>query len=166
MQGASIFTMGRWGVGLPYGFLECDLYCLVAKTNLSPACGYNGKNRRETHCSVLNMAPISRKPAQIAQNATSAHAQRSNLRKPFRAPLQIWRVVTISDCSGHCSAHRLPKTRGSPVVASFKLPWLPRTRPEGSAVTQRKGTGLLITIGNLGESNVIYSLGPEELTQL
>lgn len=100
MQGASIFTMGRWGVGLPYDFLECDLYCLVAKTNLTPACGYNGKNRMEMNCSVLNMALVSTPPSQTAQNVTSAHAQRSNLRKSFRTPLQIWSVVGISDLAG------------------------------------------------------------------
>lgn len=35
IQGASIFTMGRWGVGCLKNFANYDLYFLVTKTNLS-----------------------------------------------------------------------------------------------------------------------------------
>lgn len=60
IQGASIFTMGRWGVAaLKLRWIRSLFSSNEDKfVTGSPACGRNEEERMETDDSVLNMAPI------------------------------------------------------------------------------------------------------------
>lgn len=98
IQGAAIFTtgtVGRWAASR----LPCVRSLFSSSEDKivtwSPAFGYYGKNRNGNGMLRPEYGTYQYKPSRLLTALTSAHAQRSDVRKPFRTHPQIWGVVRV-----------------------------------------------------------------------